>query len=149
MDKEKIVLDELVKNALYRLDESTRMVHKSLEFLSEEDLWTKPNAELNSVGNLLLHICGNMAQYGISALGGKTDRRNRDKEFSATGGMDKAALLNYLQETVDSTKRTIFDATTAQWTAMQHVQGFQFSGVGIVLHAVEHYSYHTGQIAFG
>ena len=28
------------------------------------------------------------------------------------------------------------------------VQGFQLSGIGIVVHVVEHYSYHTGQISF-
>jgi len=31
---------------------------------------------------------------------------------------------------------------------VRSVQGFSFSGVGVIIHAVEHYSYHTGQIAF-
>jgi uncharacterized damage-inducible protein DinB len=28
------------------------------------------------------------------------------------------------------------------------VQGFNYSAIGIIIHVVEHYSYHTGQIIF-
>lgn len=140
--------EELLRNALFRLDESTRMVKKSMEELSEEEVWQRPNAALNSMGNLILHLCGNMTQYIISSLGEAEDTRERDKEFSTRGGMDKKALLQRLETTVETAKRVIFDAPVEQLIKVRSVQGFQFSGVGVILHAVEHYSYHTGQIAF-
>jgi uncharacterized damage-inducible protein DinB len=31
---------------------------------------------------------------------------------------------------------------------MRKVQGFNLTGIGAVLHAVEHFSYHVGQVAF-
>ena len=148
MDKESQLIEELVKNALYRMDESTRMIKKSISDISDEEVWQKPNSSLNSIANLMLHLCGNISQYIISSLGENEDKRNRDAEFSATGGLTKAELLKKLENVVDTAKRVIFDATPNQLVRMRSVQGFTFSGVGIILHAVEHYSYHTGQIAF-
>ncbi|TLP79679.1 DinB family protein [Maribacter sp. ACAM166] len=148
MDKETQLVEELVKNALYRIDENTRMIKKSLTEISEEEVWQKPNASLNSIANLLLHLCGNISQYIISSLGENEDDRQRDGEFSAMGGLTKVEVLEKLEDVVDTAKRVIFDATPNQLVKMRSVQGFSLSGVGIILHAVEHYSYHTGQIAF-
>jgi len=138
----------LVKNALYRMDESTRMIQKSLNNISEEEFWQKPNDSLNSIGNLILHLCGNITQYIISSLGETKDQRNRDTEFSAKANASKSEILNQLEHTVDTAKRVIFDTNVAQLLKVRSVQGFTFSGVGVIIHSVEHYSYHTGQIAF-
>lgn len=148
MSKEAQLREELVKNALYRFDESTRMIRKSLAEVTEQELWTKPNDSLNSIANLILHLCGNITQYVISSLGESEDIRNRDSEFSTTEGANKAVLLGKLEKTVDTAKRVIFDATQEQLLRIRFVQGFSFSGIGVIIHAVEHYSYHTGQIAF-
>jgi len=148
MTKEEKIIDELVKNALFRIDESTRMIQKSLTEVSEEELWLKPNESLNSIANLLLHLCGNITQYVISSLGEKEDKRDRDAEFNTTRSGKKEELLRKLEATVDQAKRVIFDASSEQLLKVRSVQGFSFSGIGTIMHAVEHYSYHTGQIAF-
>ncbi len=148
MDKEKQLVDELVKNAMYRMDENTRMIGISLQSISEEELWLKPNSSLNSIANLLLHLCGNITQYIIASLGENKDVRNRDWEFSEDGGSTKSEVLKKLEDTVDMAKRVIFDADVDKLLKVRSVQGFTFSGVGVVIHAVEHCSYHTGQIAF-
>jgi len=140
--------EEFVQNALYRLDESTRMIRISLKKLSEENLWQRPNESLSSAGNLILHICGNLSQYVIASLGEKEDTRMRELEFSTESGYTKSELVQKLKDTVENAKRVINDATIAQLVRKREVQGFYFSGLGVVLHAVEHYSYHTGQIAF-
>ncbi len=145
---EKRIVEEFVQNALYRMDESTRMNTISLSQLTEADIWKKPNQNLNSVGNLILHLCGNITQYVISSLGETEDIRERDSEFETTSGLTKDELLQKLTETVDIAKRVINDASIEQLIRKREVQGFYFSGIGVVLHAVEHYSYHTGQIAF-
>ena len=148
MDKEARLVEEIVENALYRMDESTRMIKKSLAEISEDEVWHKPNPSLNSIANLMVHLCGNISQYVISSLGETEDKRNRDDEFSVTGGLTKDELFTKLESVVDDAKRVIFNVTPNQLVKMRSVQGFSFSGVGIILHAVEHYSYHTGQIAF-
>ena len=140
--------EEFVQNSLYRLDENMRMNSISLKHLSDEDIWKRPNESLNSIGNLILHICGNMTQYVIASLGGTEDIRERDVEFTVESGYTKKELLQKLADTIEAAKRVINDAKVDQLVRKREVQGFYFSGIGVVLHAVEHYSYHTGQIAF-
>jgi uncharacterized damage-inducible protein DinB len=139
---------EFTKNSIYRLDENTRMIRKSFVELSEEEIWQKPNDSSNSIGNLVLHLCGNIQQYAIASLGEKPDNRMRDEEFATAGGFSKLELLEKLTETVAAAKNIISTATVEQLTKKRMVQGFHFSGIGAIIHAVEHYSYHTGQIAF-
>ncbi len=139
---------EFREQAIYRMEESTRMLRIALGELPESDLWERPNAASNSVGNIILHLCGNIRQYAISALGGSEDVRERDAEFAARGGLDKAALLEKLLATVEQANATIARADAENLLCERSVQGFRLSGMGIILHVVEHYSYHTGQIAF-
>ncbi|MDB4293190.1 DUF1572 domain-containing protein [Maribacter sp.] len=148
MTNEDLLREELVKNSLYRLDESTRMVKKSLSEISEDELWLKPNASLNSIGNLIVHLCGNITQYIISSLGENEDTRDRNSEFATTKSGTKSEVYSKLEKTVETAKRVIFDADQVQLLKIRSVQGFSFSGIGVIIHAVEHYSYHTGQIAF-
>lgn len=141
-------VSEFLKNSIYRLDEDTRMIKISLDSISESDIWKKPNESSNSIGNQITHICGNMTQYIIASLGEQDDYRNRDEEFSMTGGFTKIQLIQKLEETVKNAKLVLNGCNKKQLVKKREVQGFNLSGIGIVIHAVEHYSYHTGQIAF-
>lgn len=139
---------EFIANSCYRMDESLRMVKISLSKISEEQVWQKPNTSLNSIGNLILHLCGNMTQYGISSLNEIEDKRERDLEFSRAGGFTKRQLLEKLVHTVNEVKAAFQKASLNRLVALKQVQGFEFSGIGNIIHVVEHFSYHTGQIAF-
>lgn len=141
-------MTEFLENSVYRLDESTRMNKISLKSIEEAHIWKKPNESSNSIGNQIMHICGNMKQYIIASLGELNDKRNRDAEFSITNGFTSVQLLQKLEDTVHQAKNVLHSCTKSQLLKKREVQGFDLSGIGIVIHAVEHYSYHTGQIAF-
>ncbi len=142
------VANEFSKQIMYRMDESSRMIRLSFDQLTEEDIWKRPNGNSNSVGNLILHLCGNITQYAIASLGNKQDKRQRDTEFEAKEGYLKKELLEKLTHTVDKAKDTIQNVSVSELLREREVQGFVFSGIGILIHVAEHYSYHTGQIAF-
>jgi len=57
------------------MNENTRMIKKTFEELSKVDIWRKPNDSSNSIGNLILHLCGNIGQYIIASLGENPDTR--------------------------------------------------------------------------
>ncbi|UII79660.1 DinB family protein [Flagellimonas sp. CMM7] len=145
MDKQ--LRNELVINANYRMDESLRMIKICLDKLSENVIWQKPNETTNSIGNLILHLCGNITQYGIASLRGLEDNRNRGEEFSILSGYAKDELFQKLVDTVETAKKTISEVSTEELLKKRLVQGFEFSGIGNIVHIVEHLSYHTGQIA--
>ncbi len=139
---------EFRAQAIFRMEESTRMFRRAWEMLPDVALWQRPNEASNSAGNLVLHLCGNMRQYIHSGLGGQPDVRERDAEFAARGGYSKPDLWAMLEQTVAEACDIIRQADEADLLRVRRVQGFQLSGVGIIMHVVEHYSYHTGQLAF-
>ena len=139
---------EFVDQAIYRISENTTKLTTCLDELDDTDTWKRPNEHSNSVGNIILHLCGNIRQYAISSLGNIEDVRERDKEFSATGGHSKAELIRKLITTVEEAKIVIQSATSNELMRKRQVQGYHQTGIGIILHVTEHYSYHTGQIIF-
>jgi uncharacterized damage-inducible protein DinB len=147
-DMEKALRNEVIDSACYRMEESMRMIGKCIEKLSENDIWRRPNTSSNSIGNIMLHLCGNIRQYAIASLGGREDIRERDKEFSARSGYDGDALLKMLGETVAEAAAVMRGSDAAALIRVRKVQGFELSGIGVITHVVEHLSYHTGQIAF-
>jgi uncharacterized damage-inducible protein DinB len=72
----------------------------------------------------------------------------RNEEFATEGGFSKLELLKKLIETVEEAKTILLKATTEQLIKKRIVQTFNYSGIGVIIHAIEHYSYHTGQIVF-
>lgn len=139
---------EFIKESIYRINESAKRVAKCLDEIDEIELWKKPNEHSNSIGNIVLHLCGNIRQYIISSLGQVEDIRERDKEFSASGVFKKSELLAKLQQTINEAITVMEDLDELALAKLYLVQGFQLSGVGIIIHVTEHFSYHTGQIAF-
>lgn len=142
------ITEEFLDQAIYRMDESSRMIKISLEQLTETDVWHRPNKASNSIGNLILHLCGNITQYAIASLGKTEDTREREKEFSINSGPTKAQLWAKLEGTVQQAQTVIKNVSIGELLRKREVQGFSLSGIGIIIHVVEHYSYHTGQIAF-
>src|SRR5215467_6315915 len=88
------VITEFIDQALYRIRENIQKLIKCLDELDESEIWKRPNQHSNSVGNIMLHLCGNIRQYAIASLGHKKDTRERDKEFLADGDYSKEELLN-------------------------------------------------------
>ncbi len=143
-----IILKEFKENAVFRLEESLRMITIAFSKITADMLWKRPTENGMALGNQILHSCGNMTQYICTSLGEQKDERKRDLEFSTHTGVTKEELLKQLEITIRTAQDTIRNATALQYETIREVQGFKLSGVGAVLHAVEHFSYHTGQIAF-
>jgi uncharacterized damage-inducible protein DinB len=142
------VIREVKTTCVEKIRENTDKVLRCLSDFSDTEIWERPSTASNSMGNLILHLCGNITQYILSALGGREDRRERDKEFGATGGYSKDQLLNQLVQTTKEATTIIMDLDPNEFLKVRSVQGFLLTGIGIVVHVTEHYSYHTGQIAF-
>ncbi len=140
-------ITDFKQNAQLRLEENLPRIELCLNQLSEEEVWQKPVAAGNSMANLVLHLCGNITQYILSGVGHQPDNRVRSAEFSASGGPSKSELLEQLSRVVHEASQIIASAGEENLLTVRSVQGFQLSGMGMIIHAVEHFSYHTGQIA--
>ena len=88
-----------------------------------------------------------MTQYLTSALGENKIKRERDKEFKIDKSMTKSSLINMLSNTIQESKKTINKLSLENLLKIREGQVYTLSGIGCLIHAVEHFSYHTGQIA--
>lgn len=138
---------EIIDQHLLRLAESEERILKCLELLSHEQIWERPNERTNSVGNLVLHLIGNLSQYVLSSLGGEIDNRSRDREFELSSKVSKADLISQFSSCLQACKGVIHQLSSSELERVRRVQAFKLSGLGILVHIVEHTSYHTGQIA--
>ena len=141
-------MQEFTSDIINHLDENTKKLRACLDELAEQDVWKRPNQHSNSVGNLLLHLAGNIRQWIISSLGNAEDGRERDKEFAADGGYLKSELAAKLFSTIEEAKNIIQHISQEEIVKKRQVQGYFYSGISIIIHVTEHYSYHTGQIIF-
>jgi len=119
-----------------------------LEKLSEEEVWWRPNAQSNSAGNLILHLCGNIRQWIIHGVGGALDERQRAAEFAERGPIPKAELLAQLEATLAEVEQVLQRVTAEELAQPRQIQGLDQTVLSAIFHVVEHFSYHTGQIIY-
>lgn len=139
----------IIEEVLLRLyDESLPRILRCLEQLSEKQIWWRPNESSNSIGNLVLHLCGNVSQWIGSGLGGFPDTRTRQAEFDKREGIGSEELTQLLISTMEQIKPVISNLPAEELLHKRAVQTFEESGLSILIHVTEHFSYHTGQIAY-
>lgn len=119
-----------------------------LERLSDEQIWWRPNEASNSIGNVVLHLCGNVRQWIIAGLGGEPDRRERDREFAERGPIPRGELVKRLEATVRKACRIIRRLTPHELARPREIQKFHVTGFIAVNHVTEHFAFHTGQILY-
>lgn len=128
-------------------DESYPRIFKCLSVLNEDQIWKKPNNEIPSVGNLILHLCGNARQWVLSGIGQRHDNRNRDLEFEVHKNIKKTELIFLLENLRVNLKDVLSEMPENKLKEILTIQGFHESGFSVLIHVIEHFSYHTGQIS--
>ena len=123
-------------------------IEASLGKLTEEQIWSRGAEHENSVGNLILHVCGNARQWIIAGVGGEKDIRQRDVEFSTRGGFAAADLLAHLKSTVDQAIVVIEAVTPERLLETINPQHGPVSVLDAIYQVVGHFQQHTGQIIF-
>ena len=123
-------------------------LRKCVEPLTEEQIWWRPNAASNSIGNLILHLNGNMRQWLVDSFNQAEDKRDRPAEFAATGNLTGSALLEKLGGTIAEGAMVLDRLTETELTAPYEIQGYHVHGLDAVYQVVEHFGLHYGQIAY-
>src|SRR5213083_3033335 len=118
----------------------------AVEALPADALWWRANEQSNSVGNLLLHLNGNVRQWILGGVGRQPDARQRAEEFAARSGPPGAVLLADLERTLDDVDRVLASLSDADLLEPRTIQGRDIAVLDAVFHVVEHFSQHLGQI---
>ena len=126
-------------------------IERCLERLTDEQIWWRANEESNSIGNLVLHLCGNARQWIVCGVGGAVSTRDRDAEFAQRDTIERDRLLSLLRTTiadVDTTLRDLGPQLHDPQTLLERrtIQGSDVDVLEAIFHVTEHFSMHTGQI---
>ena len=134
--------------AAEKLTELCGRIGTCLGKLTPDQIWMRGAENQNAVGNLVLHLNGNVRQWILSGVGGAPDARIREAEFEARGGMDPEALRRLLREAVDSAVAIIKTLPHARLAERTTIQGYDVTVLKAIMHVTEHFSGHTAQIIF-
>ena len=130
------------------IDDYLPKLLKCAEILSEDDAWWRPNESSNSIGNMLLHVCGNMREWIIGGAGGESVERDREAEFAARRSMSKDDIIAEVERTVRHVDLVLADLPEETLLDRIQVQGFSVTRLQAVYHAIEHFGYHLGQVIY-
>ena len=136
----------LARSRYYLATEYPKKIRLAVEPLSPDIIWKRPNDESNSIGNLLLHLSGNIRQWIVGGVGGEASLRDRSAEFSARDGPGAPELLSRLESTVRDADRVLAGLHENDLSRPLVIQGRETSAFAAIYHVVEHFSMHTGQI---
>jgi len=131
-----------------RLDQLAGRIESCLEMLNDEQVWMRGSPNENAIGNLVLHLCGNLRQWIVAGVGGAADVRERDREFAAAGGVAVAELRERLRGTVGKAVAVLKDVTAERLGERVSIQKYDVTVLEAVYHVVEHFAMHTGQVIF-
>ena len=123
-------------------------IARCLQLLAEEDIWWRPNAASNSVGNMVLHLQGNVRQWIIAGLGRQADLRDRDREFAEPGPIPRRKLIYGMRSTVEEARVVLMKLSRPDLLRSYSIQGFRVTGLEAVCHVAEHFAFHAGQIIY-
>lgn len=119
-----------------------------VESLTDEQVWWRPNEACNSVGNLLLHLNGNVRQWIVASFNRQQDQRDRPAEFRQREIVSKSELLDRLGATVQQASEVLARLTEADLLTRFNIQGYDVTGLAAVYQVVEHFGLHYGQILY-
>ena len=123
-------------------------LRRAVETLPADRIWSRANRESNSVGNLLLHLTGNVRQWLVAGVGQTPDARERAAEFAATEGASASALLANLDAVLQAADGVLANLSPDQLLEPRDIQGRHVTVLDAIFHVVEHFSLHLGQIVY-
>jgi uncharacterized damage-inducible protein DinB len=146
MSTESTLAAEFLEVARKEIRQRAARIESCLEKLDGEQVWGRAHETENSIGNLILHLCGNVRQWIVSGVGGAPDNRARDAEFAQREAIPKDALIKRLRDTTDEADRILAGLTAGALLEKHHIQVYDVSVIQAVTHVAVHFAEHTGQI---
>ena len=119
-----------------------------VQSLSDEQVWWRPNEASNSIGNLILHLDGNVRQWLVNSFEKNEDTRNRPAEFQAREGLSASMLVGQLGATIQQASDVLSRLTEEDLLRSMEIQGYKVNGLQAVYQVTEHFGLHYGQIVY-
>lgn len=137
---------ELIRIARKELRQGCDRVSCCLDQLTTEQVWHRDHAIENSVGNLVLHLAGNLRQWIVSGIGGAEDTRQRDWEFATRDPLPPEQLRERLAGAVQEADTVLERLPLERLLETRRIQVYDLTLMHAILHVLTHFAGHAGQI---
>jgi hypothetical protein len=121
-------------------------IRECLDQLSDDEIWSRPNEQSNSVGNLVLHLTGSLNHYLNHKLGTLDFQRDRPAEFAERRRIPKDELRSRFDEMVRRAEETFAAITVKRLSEPSPEPKMNRYVIEDILNVGIHISTHTGQI---
>ena len=138
--------DFIAQSRSYLSSDYLPKIERSLEALSDEDVWWRSGEASNSIGNLLLHLEGSTRMWITDVAGGSQHERNRQQEFDERKQIPRAELLERLRRMLAEADAVLARLRPEELLERRQSRWGEVTVSFAVYHAVEHFAMHTGQI---
>jgi len=135
-----------IKFSADKLEQLHGRIQDCMARLTPEQIWARTSDNENAIGNLVLHLSGNVRQWIGSGVAGLPDHRERDAEFAARGGKSIEELAVLLKTRVTDAASIIRGVPPERLTERITPQGHDVTVLEAIAHVVEHFSQHAGQV---
>jgi uncharacterized damage-inducible protein DinB len=142
------VAELFLSHSTAKLTQMTGLMETCVLKLTPTQVWTRSSNAENSIGNLILHLCGNVRQWIGSSIGGQPDIRERDQEFALTVHLDTAELLGKLNHEVSNALSILDTLPRERLTEMVATRDGDRTVLEVIYQVVGHFQQHAGQIVF-
>ena len=136
----------LKKSRKLLLQDFLPKIERAVSVLHDDDIWWRPNDASNSIGNLLLHLSGNVTMWIVGGVGSRPFERNRQQEFDERTHISATELLRRLRATLEQADEVLSFVTDADLLSRRQIQSYDVTVLDAIYHVVEHFAMHTGQI---
>ncbi|MBM63136.1 MAG: hypothetical protein CL484_09335 [Acidobacteria bacterium] len=139
-------LDDFLRVSIHQLRTRVRRIEVCLDQLTDDQVWARRHEVENAVGNLVIHLCGNIRQWIVGGIGGQSVNRDRDAEFAQREPLSAFELTSRLRSVAREAEVVLERLTVADLPKLRRIQGYEVTVLHAVYHVVEHLAEHCGQV---
>ncbi len=137
---------EFCRNSSDLLDQAVFKIQNCFSQLGAEQIWWRPDPNVNSIGNLVLHITGNLRQWGIAPITTEQFDRQREAEFDPDRRHSREELNGMLLDVSGQANELWLGLLPSALAETHLIQGFQVTLLQAIMHTTTHFVGHTHQI---
>jgi hypothetical protein len=149
MNTERNLAEQFLKHCCSRLEVLSSWADDCLGRLAPDQVWWRAGEAQNAMGNLVLHLCGNVRQRITVALSSELpDTRDRNREFDARSSATREELRQQLKATIAEAVAVMRKFPPDRLLEPSKVPNANCSVMEATFSVVEHFAQHTGQMIF-
>ena len=141
-----VALQEFLHLSRRQLQQYLHRVETCLDKLTHEQIWSRVHETENAIGNLVLHLAGNVRQWIVSGVGRARHERDRDAEFARREPLPSDELLRLLRRTLDEADAVLVELSPNDLLRTRKIQVYELTVLHAIYHVLWHFAEHTGQI---